>query len=312
MSSVQCFPKLYQELFHTTTVPGLGVSVAGGGSIAAAHLNYQSPVALGKSFPYTLESSYLVQFQIRQTKLAAQWCNGRVVPTEPYPTDTVSIYDMREEWRTEMREPFEVLHCHITQDSLDRLSDAHNAQRVALLRASPKTGLVDPMMRHFANLLLPSMDGTIGMGSTYVDHVLSALHEYIAVTYGGMRPGTRAMQGAMASWRLRRATDFMVENIARDLSLEEIALHCEMSVSHFLRAFRRSTGETPHRWLMKARASQAMELLKNPGMSLSTIAAACGFADQSHFTRVFSTVYGMTPGNWRRATGPRKSGNNTC
>ena len=88
-----------------------------------------------------------------------------------------------------------------------------------------------------------------------------------------------------------------------NLSIAAIADACHLSRSHFIRAFRHSTGATPHQWLLDERVALARRLLCHPGHTLAQIAVLCGFADQSHFTRVFTRREGVTPGRWRRGTG---------
>jgi len=83
-------------------------------------------------------------------------------------------------------------------------------------------------------------------------------------------------------------------------TLNVLARACELSKRHFTRAFRQSTGAAPHQWLQYRRMEKAKHLLDKSSASLSSIALDCGFADQSHFTRKFSDVVGITPGNWRR------------
>jgi AraC family transcriptional regulator len=94
----------------------------------------------------------------------------------------------------------------------------------------------------------------------------------------------------------------LAANLAGDIPLAEIAEACCLSVSHFSRAFRKSTGLAPHAWLLQARVEHAMNLLRRREHSLSEIALACGFVDQSHFTRVFVRRVGLTPRSWRRVT----------
>ena len=74
-----------------------------------------------------------------------------------------------------------------------------------------------------------------------------------------------------------------------------------MSVSHFSRAFRRTMGVAPHKWLLTRRVELAKERLRDHQLSLLDVALACGFADQSHLTRVFTCMVGLSPGAWRRA-----------
>jgi AraC family transcriptional regulator len=80
----------------------------------------------------------------------------------------------------------------------------------------------------------------------------------------------------------------------------ELARALSLSPGHFARAFKQTTGQAPHRWLMEQRIGKAKQLLIGTTLSLGEIALACGFADQSHFTRVFSRVTHFSPGAWRR------------
>jgi transcriptional regulator GlxA family with amidase domain len=79
-----------------------------------------------------------------------------------------------------------------------------------------------------------------------------------------------------------------------------VALACKLSVSHFARAFKASTGLSPHQWLTAARIETAQGLLANSPMPLVEVADTCGFADQSHFSRIFGRAIGISPGAWRR------------
>jgi AraC family transcriptional regulator len=73
-----------------------------------------------------------------------------------------------------------------------------------------------------------------------------------------------------------------------------------LSTSYFARAFRTSTGLAPHQWLAHRRVEVAKYLLRQQRGSLREIALACGFSDQSHFTRVFTRIVGSSLGAWRR------------
>jgi transcriptional regulator GlxA family with amidase domain len=93
----------------------------------------------------------------------------------------------------------------------------------------------------------------------------------------------------------------MNSRIGEQISLRELAKECRLSISYFAAAFRQSTGESPHRWLIKRRVEIAKEMLLSSELPLSAIALNCGFADQSHLTRVFTVMAGAPPGVWRRA-----------
>ncbi|WP_117194304.1 helix-turn-helix domain-containing protein [Rhizobium terrae] len=108
-------------------------------------------------------------------------------------------------------------------------------------------------------------------------------------------------RGALASWQLKRATDFITENCMRNIRLQELADLTGLSQSHFSHSFKASTGMAPHEWQMNARLERARELLLSNNQPLTSVAAETGFSDQAHFTRVFRKHVGTTPARWRKA-----------
>jgi AraC family transcriptional regulator len=121
---------------------------------------------------------------------------------------------------------------------------------------------------------------------------------HFAYAYGGMRSAVRVARGGLAPWQERRCKELMNSRIGEQISLRELAKECRLSISHFAAAFRQSIGESPQ---MKRRVEIAKEMLLSSGLPLSAIAVDCGFADQSHLTRVFTVMVGAPPGVWRRA-----------
>ena len=110
----------------------------------------------------------------------------------------------------------------------------------------------------------------------------------------------RWIRGSLPAWKERRIKELMRSELSSKLSLQRLAAECDLSVRHFTRAFGQSTGLTPHRYLLRLRLDKARELLSDPTLRLHEIALTCGFADQSHFTRVFSASEKVSPGTWRR------------
>jgi AraC family transcriptional regulator len=84
--------------------------------------------------------------------------------------------------------------------------------------------------------------------------------------------------------------------------LSEMARECGLSVSHFTRAFRKSFGMSPYRWLLERRLHRAKALLVASDISIAEIAIRSGFSDQAAFTRAFARIVGDSPGRWRRAS----------
>ncbi len=101
--------------------------------------------------------------------------------------------------------------------------------------------------------------------------------------------------GGLAPWQTRRALQLMSSDLSGRFGLREAASACRISVGHFSYAFKQTIGSSPHQWLLARRIERATDLLLNTDQRLSEIALATGFADQSHFTRVFSRRMGAAP-----------------
>src|SRR6267154_412130 len=111
---------------------------------------------------------------------------------------------------------------------------------------------------------------------------------------------TTSKKGGLTTWQLRRVVEYIRQHTDRPVTIKEIAASIELSDSHFRRAFKIATGLPPHRWLLSVRIGEAQKLLKEGVVSLSEIALETGFVDQSHFSRTFQKVIGVSPRVWQR------------
>jgi len=111
-----------------------------------------------------------------------------------------------------------------------------------------------------------------------------------------------AMQTAapsLPSFRVRRVTEYIEQNLEKELRLAELAALVCMSPYHFARLFKGSTGVPPHRFVLRRRVAHARALLAAPELSIAQIAGRVGFRRPSHFTTVFRRVSGLTPRDYR-------------
>jgi len=157
----------------------------------------------------------------------------------------------------------------------------------------------DWITQSLANLQHESTDHDPLSGLMAEGWAMQAL-AHIARLSDSAKPRHGVMRGGLAAWQERRAKEMLMASLDASVSVNDLAMHCGLSVAHFARAFRQSTGVAPHRWLMDRRVERAKELLQVSKSSLSEIALVCGFADQSHFTRAFRQSVGITPGGWKR------------
>jgi AraC-like DNA-binding protein len=157
----------------------------------------------------------------------------------------------------------------------------------------------DPTIWRYAQLIAEECERPGELSEPYGESLSLALFLALVRLNGDAVRDT--YQSRLAPWQLRRVTDFMRDNLAETLQLAQLAAISGLSPSHFGRAFKGSTGLPPHRWHLNMRIEQARGMLADAGATLADVACATGFADQSHFTRVFSKIVGTSPGAWRRS-----------
>lgn len=134
-----------------------------------------------------------------------------------------------------------------------------------------------------------------------------ALCSHLLSRYAGSTSDAALHRVALSPWQERLAKQTMLEHMAQGLSIADVASQCSLSRSHFSRAFKKATGQSPRDWFLQARLDKPMALLAGSAASISQISLECGFADQSHFTRVFTRSIGTTPFTWRRAATVRSA-----
>jgi AraC family transcriptional regulator len=215
-------------------------------------------------------------------------------------TGQVDFHDLKRDPVALLDKPYHDLFFYVPRSALDAIADDADAPRIGDLNHEP-VAIEDATISSLGRAMLPALSYSDQVNQLFIDHVLLALGVHVAQTYGGMRPLSRPVLGGLAPWQVRRAKEILSANLDGRLPLKELAKECGLSVSHFSRAFRRTTGAAPHHWLMTRRVEAAKEKLRDGRMSLSDVALACGFSDQSHLTRVFTGMVRLSPGAWRRA-----------
>jgi AraC family transcriptional regulator len=137
-------------------------------------------------------------------------------------------------------------------------------------------------------------------GRLFLDSVEQALAVALVDGHAIRGPSARIFRGGLTPARLRRVTELVHEKIDNDLTLEEMAESVHLSVAHFSQMFRKSTGQSPHQFVLRQRVERAKALLRKAESRVLDVAVACGFKTQQHFARVFRQVCGASPTEYRR------------
>ena len=267
--------------------------------LAVTETRDDNPVP-GLSGSFTPEDAFVVSLKLHDYPDCELWGNGKCVTKADIPAGATYLYDLKHDPRYVIDKPFHSLFFYLPRSALDGLTEQSRTPRVDQLACELGVGHDDAIVRHIGASLQQGLRRPDETNQLFVDHMMLALTAHVAQTYGGLRPNAELARGGLAPWQVKRACERLESDLGGTLSLQQIAAEFDLSVSHFSRAFRISTGLPPHQWLLRQRVKAAKQLMTVRDLPLSEIAMSAGFANQSHFTRVFSAAVGVSPGVWRR------------
>jgi AraC family transcriptional regulator len=260
---------------------------------------------LGVSTPNPISPVVMAVVILRPRPAHVGWRDDRLVQVPALGTGALNCLDLREAWTMDLSQPFDSFHAFIPLTAFDEVTAEMKRSRVERLHCPIGVERTDETMLHLARALNPVLARPEYATAVFTDHVFLAMIAHLAGAYGGLRRGDieayAAPKGRMLTpLQERRVTSRLLDDLGADTNLSELAALCGLSRSYFIRAFKQITGMPPHRWLLMERVKHAKELLRGTKLPIAEIAVACGFADQSHLTRVFSKVLHIGPAAWRR------------
>ncbi len=136
-------------------------------------------------------------------------------------------------------------------------------------------------------------------GRLFIDGIEQALAA-ILVRYDGIaRRTAQVYKGGLAPYRMKRVTEFIHSHIEQEITLSELARDVGLSPSHFCSLFHKTSGKTPHQFVLHCRIQHAKTLLAKPSHSILDVALASGFRTHQHFSRIFRRQVGIPPSTYR-------------
>ena len=136
-------------------------------------------------------------------------------------------------------------------------------------------------------------------GRLFLDSIEQAIAVALVDAFAGQSRSVRPLQGGLGPARLRTVSELVQAKMEDDLTLIEMAQAVDLSPAHFSRMFHKSTGETPHQFVLRNRIERAKEMLRVAEARVLDVAVACGFKTQQHFARVFRRICGASPTEYR-------------
>ncbi|WP_051979411.1 helix-turn-helix domain-containing protein [Edaphobacter aggregans] len=164
----------------------------------------------------------------------------------------------------------------------------------------PSRKFADSRLSALAAAARAEMVAGFPSGRLFLDSVEQAMAVALVMGHAVRHRPVQIYRGGLGSARLWRIRELVHAKMGDDLSLDEMAQSIGLSTAHFARMFRKSTGETPYRFVLRQRVERATAMLRAPDARVLDVAVACGFKTQQHFAQVFRDVCGVSPTQYRQ------------
>ncbi|HKP88012.1 MAG TPA: AraC family transcriptional regulator [Blastocatellia bacterium] len=178
-------------------------------------------------------------------------------------------------------------------------AEAMISERVELIEACNAS---DPVIRRIGMALKAEAESGGPAGRLYAESLANLLAVHLLRYYTQDGYKLPVALGGLTGRKLNQATEFIQDNIERDLGITEIASVVDLSPFHFARSFKQATGVSPHQYLIKSRIERAKGLLAKSELPIVEVGFRVGFKNQSHFTTLFRKITSLTPKAYRDLT----------
>jgi AraC family transcriptional regulator len=228
-------------------------------------------------------------------------CNGEISTESGFRTrdqvkGSVCVIPSGQLYRARLNGESEHLAIYVEPSLLSRA--AADSRSPASVEVMEKCSPSDPVISNVGMALLAELESQNLAGRLYAESLANLLAVHLLRHYTTADLGHQ-LTGGLSGRRLQLVLEFIGDNYGTDLSIADLAQVAGMSAFHFAREFKRSTGTTPHQYLIKFRIQHAKELLAESKLPLVEVGFRSGFSHQSHFTRLFHRITGTTPQSYR-------------
>ena len=224
--------------------------------------------------------------------------SGRSVAIGTFRPGVVIIIPEGSSSRWDIPKPVDVVQLYLPHTTLKRVADeADTATPIDLLE---RTAHPDPVTSRLLLSAADVLEGNEALDALFRQQLTDLLATRLLAAHSGSSTTIQPVRGGLAPKTLLRAIERLRSDSDMDVSLAALAADAGLSRFHFCRAFKESTGLSPHAWLRQHRLEQAMNMLRDTDASIVSVAAELGYASQTAFAAAFRKLTGETPSDWRR------------
>ena len=224
--------------------------------------------------------------------------SGKSVVTGTVRPGLVTVIPAGSSSRWDIHQPLNVIQLYLPPTTLERIArEANIAAPGDLLE---RTAHPDPITSRLLMSAADVLESNAALDALFRQQLTDLLATRLLAAHAGSPATSQPLLGGLSPNVLRRAIERLRSDGEADVSLAALASDAGLSRFHFCRAFKESTGLSPHAWLRQYQLEQAMNMLRETDASVASVAAALGYASQTAFAAAFRKLTGDTPSNWRR------------
>src|SRR5947209_14935184 len=236
-----------------------------------------------------------VDFQEREE--GQHWITNRIRKGSFFLTTGGAPYDVR--WRAVSPEPFEAMYVFIELPLLQRAIEEVFGMDALQARLRDASAFNDEVLNSLLGLLREEL--MRGEASPiFVEAIAQAISIHLAREYGVTDEELHSSSSSLPGYKLRQITDWTAEHLTEEFSLGRLATQAGLSRFPFQRLFKAATGVSPSRYHIDLRMEEGRRLLRETKMSVVDVALEVGYANPSHFARLFRRETVLSPSDYRR------------
>jgi AraC family transcriptional regulator len=297
-------PTAIRALKHTPASPLLSLSSSDAGWEGLLAQAFHEPMEMEGWITPALSDISLVLFAGGVMRLEQRHANGPWKARYLHSGDlmlrpgTNTSSELR--WKVLSGEPMQTLILQLSQDLVERVVEEVADEDPRHLSLGERLGFQDPLLTQMGLALWRELEQRPPAGKLYAQTAAQMLAVHLLRHYTCVGDALTDPSHQLTPQQIRRVMDFVQASLSQDLSLETLARQAGFSPYHFARLFRQTMGESPHQFVLRQRIERAQRLLTEGDAPLVQIAVESGFANQSHFTRVFKRYLSLTPRAYRQ------------
>lgn len=203
------------------------------------------------------------------------------------------------QWKNRAAEPIASVHLHVSRQHLEKVIGEAAGADYRHLELLDRFPVQDPLVENIALSLKAELEAGNPGGRLFAEAAGQLLAVQLLRRHATLPYRVAEYKGALPPYRLRQVTEYLHAHLGEDISLETLATLAGMSVYHFARQFKQTTGESPYQYLIRLRVEKARQLLRETTRSVTEVAFLVGYNSVSQFFEVFGRYTGTTPLQYR-------------